>query len=46
MHDALALPDAKAAQRVMHAAVERLRDELLTTLRDSASVQNASLGPR
>ncbi len=43
--DALALPDAKAAQRLMHAAVERFRDELLATLRDSASVQNASLGP-
>ena len=41
--DALALPDAQSAQRLMHAAIERFRDELLATLRGSAAVQGASL---
>ena len=41
--DALAVPDAQAAQDLMHAAIGRFRDELLATLRDSAAVQEAAL---
>ena len=41
--DALAAADADAAQRLMHAAIERFRDELLATLRGSAAVQDAAL---
>jgi DNA-binding GntR family transcriptional regulator len=41
--DVLAAADADAAQRLMHAATERFRDELVATLRGSASVQDAAL---
>jgi DNA-binding GntR family transcriptional regulator len=41
--DALAAGDAGAAQRLMHAAIERFRDELVATLRGSDSVQDAAL---
>jgi DNA-binding GntR family transcriptional regulator len=41
--EALALPDAESAQRLMHAAIERFRDELLATLRGSPAVQEAAL---
>jgi DNA-binding GntR family transcriptional regulator len=40
---ALAADDAPAAERVMRAAIERFRDELLATLAGSAAVQDAAL---
>ncbi len=41
--DALALPDAEAAERLMRAAVARFRDELIATLGDSPAIQAALL---
>jgi DNA-binding GntR family transcriptional regulator len=40
---ALAAADAPAAERIMRAAIERFRDELLATLAGSAAVQDAAL---
>jgi DNA-binding GntR family transcriptional regulator len=40
---ALAAGDGEAAERVMRAAIERFRDELLATLASSAAVQDAAL---
>lgn len=40
---ALAARDAHGAERVMRAAIERFRDELLATLRDSDAVQDVGL---
>jgi DNA-binding GntR family transcriptional regulator len=42
--DALAASDGRGAESVMHAAIERFRDELLATLRDSAGVRDLPLG--
>jgi DNA-binding GntR family transcriptional regulator len=41
--DALAAGDSHAAERLMRAAIERFRDELLETLRGSAAVQDIPL---
>jgi DNA-binding GntR family transcriptional regulator len=41
---AIAASDADASERLMRAAIERFRDELLATLRRSPAVQDAALG--
>ena len=41
--DALAAGDGAAAERLMHAAIERFRDELIRTLRSSPAVQDVPL---
>jgi DNA-binding GntR family transcriptional regulator len=41
---ALAAGDAAAAERIMRAAIERFRDELLATLAGSPAVQDAAIG--
>jgi DNA-binding GntR family transcriptional regulator len=42
--DALAAGDGAAAERLMRAAIERFRDELLATLGRSAAVQDLAIG--
>ena len=43
MLDAIAAGDGAAAERLMRAAIERFRDELIRTLRSSPAVEDLPL---